>query len=147
MAKATTTKTTFSRSTRITTSIAAPVQVVWDLLVDAANYPKWNSTVIAIEGTIALGEKIIFKSTLAPERSFKLKVKTMEPPHTLVWGDAMGSRTYQLASNQEGVTFSMQERIGGLLFPLFAKHIPSFDENFEQFAADLKKEAERLAST
>jgi hypothetical protein len=40
--------------------------------------------------------------------------------------------------------FTMTERIGGPLFPLFAKYIPSFDESFEQFAADLKKESETI---
>ena len=28
------------------------------------------------------------------------------------------------------------------MFPLFASQLPSFDQNFEQYAADLKKEAE-----
>jgi hypothetical protein len=38
----------------------------------------------------------------------------------------------------------MTERIGGPLFPLFAGMIPSFDESFETFAADLKREAETI---
>ena len=37
----------------------------------------------------------------------------------------------------------MRENIGGPMFPLFAGMIPSFDEFFEQFAADLKKAAEK----
>lgn len=36
----------------------------------------------------------------------------------------------------------MTERIAGPLFPLFAKMIPPFDDAFETFAKDLKKEAE-----
>jgi hypothetical protein len=38
----------------------------------------------------------------------------------------------------------MTEKIGGPLFPLFAGAIPSFDEVFERYAADLKKEAESI---
>ena len=38
----------------------------------------------------------------------------------------------------------MSEKIGGPLFPLFARYIPSFDESFERFADDLKKEAESI---
>jgi hypothetical protein len=38
----------------------------------------------------------------------------------------------------------MREKIGGPLFPLFAGAIPSFDESFERFTADLKKEAEAI---
>ena len=41
----------------------------------------------------------------------------------------------------------MTEKIGGLIFPLFANKIPSFDKTFEQFTADLKKEAESIANT
>jgi hypothetical protein len=41
----------------------------------------------------------------------------------------------------------MTEKIGGLMFPMYAKYIPSFDESFEQFAADLKKEAEIINQT
>lgn len=37
----------------------------------------------------------------------------------------------------------MKEKIGGPLFPLFAKMIPPFNESFEKFANDLKKEAEK----
>jgi hypothetical protein len=38
----------------------------------------------------------------------------------------------------------MAEKIGGPLFPLFAGMIPPFDQSFEKFTADLKKEAETI---
>ena len=41
----------------------------------------------------------------------------------------------------------MNEIIGGPVFPLFAKMIPPFDESFEQFASDLKSEAETISNT
>ena len=60
-------------------------------------------------------------------------------------GDGQGSRVYSLADKGNGmVTFSMNEKLGGLMFPMYAKYIPPFDESFEKFAADLKKEAERM---
>ncbi|MBL8958389.1 MAG: SRPBCC domain-containing protein, partial [Gemmatimonadetes bacterium] len=39
-------------------------------------------------------------------------------------------------------TVTMHEKIGGPIFPLFARMIPSFDAAFDQFAADLKRAAE-----
>jgi hypothetical protein len=36
----------------------------------------------------------------------------------------------------------MNEKIGGFMFPMYAKYIPPFDQAFEQFALGLKKEAE-----
>ena len=61
----------------------------------------------------------------------------------MVWGDAMGQRTYTLQADGGTTIFTMTEKIGGLMFPLFANKIPSFDETFETFAKDLKKAAEQ----
>lgn len=134
---------TFSRSTSVSTVIKADAGIVWALLTNAADFPRWNSTVVGIEGNIAPGEKIKLVSTLDPKRTFKLKVKRFDAEKQLSWGDAMGTRVYTLSPNGDGsLTFTMAEKIGGPLFPLFAKMIPSFDDSFNQFAADLKKEAE-----
>lgn len=145
--KATTVKKVFSRQTSVQTAIHADRAVIWGLLTDAANFPKWNSTVISIDGMIALGETIRLTSKLAPTRTFKLKVKQLEPNTRMTWGDAMGSRVYELSQKGDGVAqFSMTEKIGGPVFPLFAKMIPPFDESFEIFASDLKKAAESTKS-
>lgn len=142
--KATTIKKTFSRETSVNVDIQADPKTIWGLLTNAENYPKWNSTIISIDGKIALGEKIQLTSYLDPKRVFKLSVKAVEPESRLVWGDAMGKREYKLTPRANGQTnFAMTEKIGGPLFPLFAKLIPPFDESFEKFAGDLKKEAEK----
>ncbi|MCQ3936963.1 MAG: SRPBCC domain-containing protein [Chloroflexi bacterium] len=142
--KATTTKTTFSRETTVSVSIEADVSIVWALLTHASDFPRWNSTVTSIKGEIREGSTIELKSTLDEKRTFKLKIKEFVPEKRLVWGDAMGNRVYSLERGAGGVLFSMTEKIGGPLFPLFAGMIPSFDESFEKFAADLKKEAETI---
>lgn len=143
--KAITVRKTFSRETSISTNIQADSGIVWALLTNAADIPRWNPTVVSIQGEIKLGGNIELKSTLDEKRTFKLKVKEFEPEKRLAWGDNMGNRVYSIEKhNAGGVTFTMTEKIGGPLFPLFAKHIPSFDESFEQFAAALKKEAEAI---
>ncbi len=145
--KAATTTKTFSRETAVSIDIKADAAVVWQLLTSAVDYPRWNSTVISIEGRIAEGEKIRLKSTLAPNRTFKLKIRDVKPNVRLVWGDGQGTRVYTLTNRGNDTTnFSMDEKIGGCMFPLYAKHIPQFDQSFEQFAADLKKEAEAIQS-
>lgn len=144
--KARTLKKMFSRETSVSTTIHADAAIVWALLTHASDFSRWNTTVVSIEGNIAPGEKIVLKSTLDPKRSFKLKVKIFEPQKRLAWGDGLGTRTYTLTPQPDGsTTFSMIEKIGGPLFPLFARMIPSFDQSFEQFAADLKKEAETIS--
>jgi len=142
--KAFTSKTMFSRETTVSVNIAANPSIVWALLTHASDFPRWNSTVVSLTGEIKEGGLIELKSTLDAKRVFKLKVKEFIPEKRLVWGDAMGSRVYTLHKNAGGILFTMSEKIGGPLFPLFAGMIPSFDESFEQFAADLKKEAETI---
>ncbi len=146
--KATTVRTTFTRATGISIEIKADPDVVWALLTKASDFPRWNSIVTSIEGNIALGETIKLKSILDAKRTFKLKVKEFEPAKRLAWGDPMGNRIYTITKNQNGgVTFTLNEKIGGQLFPLFAKMIPSFDQSFEQFASDLKKESEIIMNS
>lgn len=146
--KATTIRKTFSRETSVRVRIQADASIIWKLLTLAADYPRWNPTVVSIEGVIESGAQIALKSTLDPKRTFKLKVKAFDPEKQLVWGDAMGSRVYTLTPQpDQSVLFSMTEKIGGLMFPLFANLIPPFDESFEQFAASLKKEAEAIQNT
>lgn len=146
--KATTIKTTFSRETSVQTDINADPAIIWALLTNASDYPRWNSTIISIEGNILQGEKIKLRSVLDPKRIFTLVVKEADPEKRMVWGDSKGNRTYTLTdSGGNTVSFSMHEKIGGLMFPLYAKYIPPFDKSFEQFAADLKKEAEFIQNT
>lgn len=145
--KATTVKKTFNRTTNVSTFINADASIVWTLLTNASDYPRWNSTIISIEGEIMDGEKIKLKSTLDSTRTFKLKVKQFEADSLLVWGDGKGSRTYTIMQSGDGITFTMTEKIGGLMFPMYSKYIPSFDESFDQFAKDLKNEAEIISQT
>lgn len=145
--KATTTKKTFSRETSVRIYIQADPAIVWTLLTNASDFPRWNSTVLSLEGEIRQGEKIALRSTLDEKRTFKLKVKAIEPETRMVWGDGNGNRVYTLTKTEQGLIFAMTEKIGGLLFPLYGRFIPPFDAAFEQFAADLKKEAELISTT
>lgn len=146
--KAVTIRKNFSRETAVSIDIQADKSIIWALLTNANDFPRWNSTVISIDGTIRQGEKIKLKAQLDPKREFKLKIKEFEADNRLVWGDAMGNRIYTLKSIGNNLTnFSMTEKIGGPLFPLFAKMIPPFDQAFEQYAKDLKNEAETISKT
>lgn len=146
--KAVTTKKTFSRETAVSIDIQADKSIIWALLTNANDFPRWNSTLISIDGTIKQGEKIKLKAKLDPKREFKLTVKEFEADNRMVWGDAMGNRVFTIKSIGNNLTnFLMSEKIGGPLFPLFAKMIPPFDQAFEQYAKDLKNEAETISKT
>lgn len=140
-------KKIFSRETSVAVVIHATPEKIWQVLTTVSGYKNWNSTLVSIEGEIQAGGQVRLVSKLDPKRTFKLAVKTFEKPSKLVWGDMMGSRTYLLTAEGQGTLFTMSEKIGGPLFPLFAKMIPSFDESFDAFARDLKKESETNMST
>jgi hypothetical protein len=70
--KSVTIKKIFSRETAISIDIQADKSIIWALLTNASDYPRWNSTVISIDGSITKGRKIQLKSTLDPKRVFKL---------------------------------------------------------------------------
>ena len=142
--KAATIKTKFSRKTSVSILINSDTSIIWTLLTNASDYQRWNGTGVSIDGEIKAEGKIKLKSPLDEKRVFKLKVKEFEPDKRMVWGDGKGLRTYTLTNNENGTTtFFMTETIGGLMFPMYAKYIPEFDDNFETFAADLKKAAEK----
>ena len=146
--KASTIKKTFSRQTSVQINIAAEPAIIWQLLTNAADFPRWNSTVTSLKGPIELGNKIHLKVTLDEKRTFKIKVKEFEVNQRMVWGDGKGNRVFTLTANADGTTtFNMTEKMGGLMFPMYAKYIPPFDEPFDQFANDLKKEAEKIQNT
>ncbi len=143
--KAISIKKTFSLETSVNILINADPAIIWTLLTNAADFSRWNSTVISILGEIKLGKKIQLVSTLDPKRTFKIKVKEIKPEKQMVWGDNNGSRTFSLEKQQENqVKFTMYEKMGGLMFPLYARFLPPFESSFEDFAMDLKKEAEQI---
>jgi hypothetical protein len=148
---ATTTRSTFRRSTAIVQRIAAKPEIVWSLLTNADDFPRWNSTVTSIVGPIGKGQKLAIRVKLDAKRVFKPKVVDFEPHSRMTWVDGMapffkGVRTFALTANADGTTtFSMDETLGGLMFPMAAGSIPDFKPAFEQYVADLKKEAEAIA--
>lgn len=151
--KAETIKKTFSRSTNVSISIQADKSIIWALLTQAHDIPRWNSTIISLEGKIEKGEKIKLKSTVDSSRTFSLKVVSITTEKEMVWSDGLapffkGVRTFSLKDNGDGTcTFTMYEKMKGLTFPMAASSIPSFDDSFEQFAADLKSESEKIQET
>ena len=133
-------------------TIQAPAERLWALLTNASSYTDWNPTIVSLDGTIAVGEKIALVSTVDPKRTFKLTVTELDGPRRMVWADGMplglfkGVRTYTLEPRDDGGTeFSMEEVFSGLLEPLISKSIPDMTPSFEQFAEGLKQAAETVS--
>lgn len=143
------TKSTFRIAIGVATNIQAAPDRIWELLTNASNLAKWNTTITSIEGNIAPGEKIKLIVKAAPERTFNLAISEFVPSKKLVWRDGFapmfsGVRTYTLTPQSNGSTnFEMVEVLSGLMLPMIANSLPDFGPSFEQNAQDLKRAAEK----
>lgn len=138
------------KSFAVAISIRATPERIWSILTDASRYPLWNPTVSRLDGTIAPGERIALHVKINPGRAFPVTVATFEPPRRMVWRGGMplglfvGERVFTLTPAANGlVEFSMREAFTGLLAPLIGRSIPDMQPAFDEFAAALKREAER----
>jgi hypothetical protein len=134
------------------TTIAATPEAIWAILTNAAGYPEWDPGVERIEGRIAPGEKITAYTKISPGRAFPVTVTEFEPGHKMAWASGMplglfkGERTFTLSPRANGVTdFTLREEFSGLLLGLIGRSIPDMTTTFEQFAAGLKRRAERAS--
>jgi hypothetical protein len=150
-AKATKSARTFRMACAVEIDIRAAPERIWALLTNAADLPRWNTTVTRLTGTIAAGERLALEVPIAPGRVFKPKVAQLEASRVMVWRDGFapmfqGERTFALEPRGDGVTrFSMVEEFRGIMLPMIKRSLPDFGPAFETYAADLKREAERTA--
>lgn len=145
--KATKTETTFRQSCAVRCDVRASAETLRAILTDAASYPKWNSTVVSLEGDIREGERLKLRVTLDPKRTFSPRVTKLDD-REMIWSDGFapmfrGVRTFTLTSKADGVVeFAMEEVFSGVMLPLIRKSLPDFGPAFEAFARDLKRAAE-----
>jgi hypothetical protein len=132
----------------VATRIAAPPEAIWSILTSSGAYTKWSSTIIKLDGPIALGSRIKLVSTEKPDKTFELKVTTFDSPKKMVWEDGgstfLGVRSFTLIPANDGTTtFAMSETFSGGMLWMIEGSLPDFTRSFTTFAADLKKAAER----
>jgi hypothetical protein len=132
------------------TTIAATPETIWVILTNAAGYSEWDPGVERIEGRIAPSQKITAYTKLSPGRAFPATVTEFEPGRKMTWASRMplglfkGERTFTLSPRANGATeFRLREEFSGLLLGLTGRSILNMTATFEQFAAGLKRRAER----
>ena len=131
------------------TTIDAPPDAVWAVLLDGAAYPAWGSGVDRVEGTIADGERIKVHAAVNPGRAFPVKVAIDRAAGKMRWTGGMplglfkGVRTFTLTPTADGGTsFTMREEYTGPMLGLIWRSMPDLGPSFAQFATALKAAAE-----
>jgi hypothetical protein len=136
------TRGAFSLLCRVEVSIQSPAGGIWTLLTDARDFPRWNSTVTAIEGEIRDGQRIRIRVP-GTERTFTPTISNVVPNSRMTWTGGFaplfkGVRTFELTPEPGGSTaFVMQERFTGLMLPFVGRALPDFGPVFERYATDL----------
>jgi hypothetical protein len=148
--KVTQTRGVFWLACGVEVNIRAQADRVWRLLTDGPNFPRWNSTVVSVEGQIREGERLRLRVP-GTDRTFTPKVLGVKAGEHMTWTGGFaplfkGVRDFRLRPRLDGSTdFAMEERFSGLMLPLIKRSLPDFGPIFERYAKDLKLEAERAA--
>ena len=108
-------------------TVSAPVEDVWEALVDLAGYRTWNPFITAAAGTIGVGERL--ELTIQPpggrEVAFQPCVTAVEQNRYVEWlgrlalpGIFDGRHSFTLTTMPGGRTFLQQsESFTGVLIP------------------------------
>ena len=129
--------------------INAPLEKVWQALIDVENYPRWNPFTTRVETTFVVGEPAILYVTMSGQRRVEHeKIIAFEPQHAIAWGVVMGA-PFILASNRrqivealdaEHTQYQTYQTFSGLLAPLIMTlYRKDIQRGFEAVGAALKK--------
>jgi hypothetical protein len=141
-------KSLFRRECAVTTEMGASPERIWQLLTNAGDMVRWNSTLTSMAGTIGPGGTVRMEVPEAPGQVFEIRVTSFTPPLEMVWTQGnpiffRGVRTYRLTPRSATITkFEMIEVFSGLALPMATSRLPDFEPIFQRYAADLKAEAE-----
>jgi hypothetical protein len=135
--------------------INAPVNKVWDVLVDFQKYPEWNPFIKSFEGEIREGES--FKVTIQPPGG---KAMTFNPTclklaenqefrwlgHLFFKGLFDGEHIFELSPFGSGQTkFVQRENFRGILVPFIWNQLePKTKKGFEMMNEKLKELVENV---
>ncbi|HEY0734267.1 MAG TPA: SRPBCC domain-containing protein [Herpetosiphonaceae bacterium] len=128
--------------------IDATPDAIWAVLVDTANWPKFDPYSERIEGQPALGETITVFSTLAPGRAFPVKITTLEQPRQMAWTNTMplgvlkSVRSHTIHPNGSSSRFEINEVVSGAMLAVLGGALPDLTEPFAAFCSGLKARVE-----
>jgi uncharacterized protein YndB with AHSA1/START domain len=129
--------------------IAAPPEVVWDVLTRFEEWPQWNPEVksMSIDGPAAPGTEFRWKSGPGTIVS---TLEQVDPPGYIRWrGRTMSIKAmheWRLEPRDGGTHVETEESFSGLLARLFGGQLQkTLDKSLDEGLEHLKGEAERRA--
>jgi len=133
-------------------TIDAPIDRVWQILVDLDLYPQWNPFTPSVESSLEIGEAVVMDVRLVGDRLMRrVEYVTRNEPYILGWEMQMGprfllhaERCQVLTAQGDGRTHYLSEdRFTGWLTPLVVGLLGgAMRRGFGDCAWGLKKRAE-----
>ena len=129
--------------------IAAPPEVVWDVLTGFERWPDWNPEVksMSFDGPVAPGSEFRWK---AGPGTIVSTLEQVEPPRLVRWrGRTLSIKAlhqWRLEPRDGGTHVETDESFTGLLARLFRRPLQkTLDKSLTEGLEHLKREAERRA--
>ncbi|MEZ5503541.1 MAG: SRPBCC domain-containing protein [Halioglobus sp.] len=131
--------------------INAPAAVVWDVIVDFANYGLWNSFCPGMKGELVMGAPLEMQVDMGNGLQQQVEYITrIDPPHTIVWsmenkpGDPIHADRTQRIEPIDATScryFSIDEFSGEFAGPMIEQLGRQVEKGFNDCAAGLKARA------
>ena len=144
-----------SRSVRAEATIEAPIDRVWEILLDLPRYEEWNPFTARVESTLRVGDPIVLYPRLIGDRAYAWTERVCRnEPYDLCWDLTLGARFLLTAERCQTLTdlggdrthYVTEDVFEGILTPLvMATFGGAMQRGFEDCAAGLKEHAEKNA--
>jgi uncharacterized protein YndB with AHSA1/START domain len=129
--------------------VAAPPEVVWEVLTNFDRWPQWNPEVksMSFDGPLAPGS--VFRWKAGPG-TIVSTLEEVDPPRYVRWrGRTMSiaaSHQWRLEPRADGTQVETEEAFSGVLARLLRRSLQKqLDRALEEGLEHLKREAERRA--
>ena len=137
---------------RAEVDIDAPIEHVWQILVDLDRYGEWNPFTPKVETTLRIGDPIHLQVRLVGERlTQRVEWITRNEPYTLGWEMKLGARFLLYAERVQVLTvvdenrtrYMTEDRFSGWLrSPVVGLFGKAMERGFRDCGLGLKKAAE-----
>jgi uncharacterized protein YndB with AHSA1/START domain len=134
--------------------INAPAKVVWDIILDFANYGLWNTFCPGMKGEAVVGSPVEMQVDLGHGLQTQVEYVTkVEPIHTIVWsmenkpGDPIHADRAQYITPIDDSScryLSVDQFSGEFAGPMIEQMGKQVEQGFNDCAAGLKARAEEL---
>ncbi len=137
--------------------INAPIEKVWDALVDLDNYHTWNTFTSKIETDFSIGSTVVLHVHLNLNEKIHIQKETMLEyieGESMSWGitKSFPVKTVRIQKltkiNESKTSYYTSDVLNGLMTPIvMALYGKKIKNGFDQVAIDLKNYCESLSTS